>query len=186
MSWVDIDDPGRGFTGNSREGDGVVSQGLAAGGSAFIGLEGCTHDSGRIYFTSKLGGKANAGYVFAYDPGQERLSLLFESPGHDYFSGPDNIVVSPRGSLVICEDRVNSNRFAQSLAGLTAAGELFRFCRVNPKIGGSFAGHHLRGTIGNSEWAGVTFSRDGQWLFCNLYEPGVTVAITGPWREGLI
>ena len=36
------------------------------------------------------------------------------------------------------------------------------------------------------EWAGATFSQDGEWLFLNLYSPGVTVAITGPWQDGYI
>jgi len=27
---------------------------------------------------------------------------------------------------------------------------------------------------------------DGRWLFVNLYTPGFTVAITGPWRKGLV
>jgi len=186
VSWVDIGEPERGFTRGNREGDGVVTQGLTAGGSAFIGLEGCAFEQGRIYFTSKLGGQANAGYVFVYDPGEEVISLVFESPSDDYLSGPDNIVPSPRGSLVICEDRVSWNRAAQSLFGLTATGALFRFCQVNPKLDASFGGHDLRYTARNSEWAGVTFSMDGQWLFCNLYDPGVTLAITGPWQDGLI
>ena len=32
-----------------------------------------------------------------------------------------------------------------------------------------------------SEWAGATFSPDGQTLFVNIQSPGVTLAITGPW-----
>ena len=36
------------------------------------------------------------------------------------------------------------------------------------------------------EWAGTTFSPDGKWLFANLQIPGVTLAITGPWRDGLV
>jgi len=186
VDWVDIEQPERGFTVGNREGDGVVRQGLAAGGSAFIGLEGCVFHQERIYFTSKLGGTANAGYVFTYDPQEESLSLIYESPGHDSFSGPDNIIMSPRGSLVICEDRVNRNKAAQTLAGLTAEGRLFRFCQINPRLDASFGGHNLHQTVRNSEWAGVTFSPDGQWLFCNIYRPGVSVVITGPWQDGLI
>ena len=32
-----------------------------------------------------------------------------------------------------------------------------------------------------SEWAGATFSADGQTLYANLQSPGVTFAIEGPW-----
>ena len=186
VEWVDIPNPTRGFTAGNRNGDGVVSQGLAAGGSAFVALEGCACAERRVNFTSKLGGRASAGYVFEYDPRREKIWTVFESPGHKYFSGPDNLVVSPRGSLVVCEDRLNRRKAAQSVAGLTRAGEFFRFCQVNPDLEGEYAGHNLARTMLNSEWAGATFSEDGDWLFLNLYSPGVTLAITGPWRDGYL
>ncbi len=186
VEWVDIPDPTRGFTAGNRNGDGVVSQGLAAGGSAFLALEGCAFSEGRVYFTSKLGGRAMAGYVYEYDPRREKIWMVYESPGFEQLSGPDNLAVSPRGSLVICEDRVNLKKAGQSIAGLTQSGEFFRFCQVNPELAGEHGGHDLAETLVKSEWAGATFSRDGNWLFLNLYSPGVTLAITGPWQEGYI
>ena len=186
VGWVDIPDPTQGFTAGNRNGDGVVSQGLAAGGSRFVALEGCAVSEGRVYFTSKVGGRAVAGYVLEYDPQREKIWMIYESPGHDHFSGPDNIVVSPRGGLVICEDRLSMAKDAQAVAGLTPEGEFFRFCQVNPDLGGEFGGHDLARTALTSEWAGATFSRDGQWLFLNIYSPGVTVAITGPWQDGYL
>ncbi len=186
VEWVDIPDPGQGFTRNSREGDGVVKQGLKAGGSGFISLEGCVCYDGHVYFTSKYGGHAKSGYVYEYDIDNEMIWLVYESPGHRVFSGPDNIMMSPRGSLLLCEDRVSQNTAAQILAGLTAAGELFRFSQINPDISGTFAGFNLARTVLHSEWAGATFSADGQWLFVNIFNPGITLAITGPWQEGLI
>jgi hypothetical protein len=186
VGWVDIPDPTQGFTPGNRDGDGVVSQGLAAGGSRFIALEGCAYSEGRVYFTSKLGGRAMSGYVLAYEPGREKIWMVYESPGHDEFSGPDNLVVSPRGSIVICEDRLTVNKGAQAVCGLTQGGEFFRFCQVNPDISGSYGGHDLAATALTSEWAGATFSADGVWLFLNIYSPGMTVAITGPWQDGYI
>ena len=186
VGWVDIPDPTRGFTPGNRRGDGVASQGIAGGASRFVALEGCAASEGRVYFTSKLGGRAMAGYVLEYDPQREKIWMVYESPGHDHFSGPDNIVVSPRGGLVICEDRLGLTKQAQTVAGLTPQGEFFRFCQVNPDLDGEFGGHALADTALVSEWAGATFSRDGQWLFLNLYIPGVTVAVTGPWREGYL
>ena len=35
--------------------------------------------------------------------------------------------------------------------------------------------------IGFSEFAGPTFSPDGEWLFVNIQVPGITCAITGDW-----
>jgi secreted PhoX family phosphatase len=186
VGWVDIADPTQGFTAGSRNGDGVVSQGLAAGGSRFIALEGCAFAEGYVYFTSKLGGRAQAGYILEYHPPLEKIRMVYESSGHEHFSGPDNIVMSPRGSLVVCEDRLTRNRVAHSVAGLTRDGDFFRFCQVNRDLRGEYGGHDLADTCLTSEWAGATFSRDGAWLFLNIYSPGVTVAITGPWQDGYI
>ena len=67
---------------------------------------------------------------------------------------------------------------------MTREGEFFRFCQINPRLDGDFAGFDLSSTALNSEWAGATFSDDGEWLFINIYDPGVTLAITGPWQKG--
>jgi secreted PhoX family phosphatase len=186
VEWVDIPDPTAGVTRDHPNGDGVVQQGIAAGGSAFVALEGCAVSEGRVYFTSKLGGRAMAGNVFEYHPQLEKIWMVYESVGHDYFSGPDNIVVSPRGSLMICEDRLTANTAAQMVAGLTRDGEFFKFCEINSRVRGEYAGHRLAKTVLQSEWAGATFSEDGEWLFLNIFNPGATLAITGPWKEGYI
>jgi secreted PhoX family phosphatase len=186
VEWVDIENPALGFRDQSREGDGVVRQGLRAGGSEFISLEGCNCIDGHLYFTSKYGGRAKSGCVYDYDIDREQVRLLYESPGHHVLSGPDNIMMSPRGSLLLCEDRVSQNRNAQLLAGLTADGVLFRFCQINPNLRGNYGGFDLEKTVLRSEWAGACFSEDGQWLFVNIYNPGLTLAITGPWQDGLI
>jgi len=186
VEWVDIPDPTAGLTPEFPNGDGVANQGIAAGASAFVALEGCAISDGRIYFSSKLGGKAMAGYVYEYHPEREKIWLVYESPNHRVLSGPDNLVVSPRGSLVICEDRMTDNTAAQGVFGLTREGEFFQFCQINPHLRSRFGGHDLRDTALHSEWAGATFSHDGEWMFINIYNPGVTLAITGPWRDGYI
>ncbi|MEJ2385256.1 MAG: DUF839 domain-containing protein [Xanthomonadales bacterium] len=186
VEWVDIPDPARGFVPGTRRPSGVAEQGLAAGASRFVALEGCAFADGHLWFTSKSGGGQQSGYVMEYDPTGEKLWMVFESQGRRHFSGPDNIVMSPRGSLVICEDRLSGDKTGQSVAGLTPQGEFFRFCQVNPDLGGTYAGHDLAATAVGSEWAGATFSRDGAWLFLNVYDPGFTVAITGPWTEGYL
>jgi len=28
--------------------------------------------------------------------------------------------------------------------------------------------------------------KNGNWMFANLQDPGITVAITGPWRKGAL
>lgn len=181
VSWIEIPEPERGFNEGERDGRGVVSQGLSAGASAFVGLEGAIRDADSVYFTSKLGGAAAAGNVFEYSPRTETVRVMYESPGHDQFSGPDNLVVSPRGNLVVCEDRVTSNSVGQSIAGVSKDGVLHKFCQIDPELAGAWNGLDLGRTARRSEWAGVCFSADGSWMFANIYSPGITVAITGPW-----
>jgi secreted PhoX family phosphatase len=113
-----------------------------------------------------------------YDPAAETVSLLFESPGKDVLNRPDHITVSPRGGLVLCEDGGDE----EFLHGLTLDGEIFRFAQNNVMLHGERNGHS--GDFTSSEWAGPCYSPDGQWLFANLLEPGVTMAITGPWQSG--
>nr|MBP9232599.1 DUF839 domain-containing protein [Phenylobacterium sp.] len=35
----------------------------------------------------------------------------------------------------------------------------------------------------NAELAGICFSPDGTTMFINIYAPGVTLAVTGPWAS---
>ena len=71
----------------------------------------------------------------------------------------------------------------QRLWGMTADGGLFPFCRNIVRLDGT---RGFDGDFSDEEWAGTCFSPDGRWLFANIYRPGLTVAITGPWRDGLI
>ena len=182
--WVKIPDPDQGHTPGSHDGAGVVIQGLMAGATAFIALEGCIYHEGSIYFTSKAGGGAASGQLFRFDITQSTVELIYEATVRSSFSGPDNIVVSPRGSLLICEDRLGTSVQGQYIAGLNDTGGLFAFCQINPRLRGHYAGHNLRTTVVNSEWAGACFSANGEWMFVNIYNPGVTLAITGPWEDG--
>ncbi len=186
VSWVDIEEPGRGNSPGTHDGRGVVSQGLAAGGSAFRSLEGCIWAEDQLFFSSKNSGDANAGYIFQLDLSESTLELIYQAPGRGGFSGPDNLNFSPRGSLVICEDRDDGDLRAQYLAGLNKDDGLFAFAQLNPALSGSAFGHDLENTALTSEWAGVCFSPDEQWMFVNVYRPGFTCAITGPWAEGVI
>jgi uncharacterized protein len=167
----------------------VFQEGFAAGGARFRRLEGCWEANRRIFFVSTNGGNMGFGQVWVYDPTNETLTLLVESPSHEIFDGPDNICTSPRGGLMVCEDAGG----AQFLRGITPSGQIFDFAR------------NLRNTL---EFAGACYSPDGQTLFVNLYgrsnmrtvtpyrspvqipvgperfERAATVAIWGPWGSG--
>ena len=72
--------------------------------------------------------------------------------------------------------------------GLTPDGAIFPFAENNAVLPPEY--QDLKGYAGDftgSEWAGATFEpENGNWLFANLQSPGVTFAITGPWRRGAL
>jgi secreted PhoX family phosphatase len=160
--------------------NGPFIQGFLRGGARFARLEGAWHGNGRIYFTSTTGGDIGQGQVWELDPALDTLRLLFESPGAEILNQPDNICVSPRGGLVLCEDGSGE----EFLHGLTADGSIFKFAQNNVVLSGERNG--IVGDFRGSEFAGATYSPDGQWLFFNIQSPGITFAVTGPWAEGAL
>jgi len=120
------------------------------------------------------------GQVWELDVDRDELRLVFESPGPDVLNMPDNVTVSPRGGLVLCEDGTRN----PCVHGLSRDGRIFRFARNNVVLAGERNG--IAGDFRGGEFAGATYSPDGRWLFLNLQVPGITVAITGPWESGLL
>jgi secreted PhoX family phosphatase len=178
--WYDIAQPDRAHSPNTTDSLGVFSQGFAQGAAVFARLEGAWYGNGVIYVNSTSGGNAGAGQVWAYDPVEDRLSLLFESPNASVLDSPDNLCVSPRGGLVLCEDGGG----LEYLHGLTPTGDIFRFCQNNVVLNGQRNG--LSGSFTGSELAGATYSPDGRWLFFNVQTPGISFAVTGPWERGAL
>ena len=88
--------------------------------------------------------------------------------------------MSPRGGLVLCEDGGGT----EYLHGLTVDGRIFRFAQNDVVLNGEKNG--IVGDFRSSEFAGATYSPDGRWLFVNIQTPGITFAITGPWRKGAL
>ncbi|WP_395343894.1 alkaline phosphatase PhoX [Ningiella sp. W23] len=165
--------------------------------------EGCWYDEGIIYFVSTSGGAANLGQIFSYDPRKEQLTLVYESTDASEMDGPDNIAISPRGNMLLCEDGGSDPK---RLIGLTQSGNTFPFCENNisldqgdlalingiypgtqenfwDDVGPSTNGSERR-SFTSREWAGACFY--GRWLFVNIQSPGVTFAITGPWENGAL
>jgi len=174
VSWVPIEDPDP----DEPLGHSTFRQGLENGGAIFLRLEGAFFFEGLLYFVSTSGGDEGRGQIWVYDPGQERLHLLFESPHPAVLDHPDNITVSPRGGIVLCEDGFDT----EFLHGLTGDGEIFRFCQNRVLLVGQK--NRIFGDFTGAEFAGVCFDPSGEWLFVNIQNPGISVAITGPWERG--
>jgi hypothetical protein len=122
--WVDIDNPDPATITSTTS---VFAQGRARGGVAFARLEGCWWGDNSVYFNATSGGAAGAGQVWQYRPTSVdagQLVLVFESPNRTVLDAPDNLCVSPRGGLVLCEDGGG----AQFLRGLTRRGRSSTSC----------------------------------------------------------
>jgi secreted PhoX family phosphatase len=179
VEWVSIDNPDN--PSNTMPGNFVWAQGRAKDAATFARLEGCWYGGDRrIYIVSTSGGAVGQGQIWVYDPKEETISLLFESPSMAVLNAPDNITVSPRGGLVLCEDGGGE----EFLHGLTVEGEIFKFAKNNVVLNGERNG--IVGNFAGSEFAGACYSPDGDWLFANIQSPGITVAITGPWQNGAL
>jgi secreted PhoX family phosphatase len=201
VTWVDIDqpDPEQADVNDPR---GTFFQGYAKGGALFNRLEGCWEDGGSIFFVSTSGGDAKNGdvnsdgyqegfgQVWEYRPWWKGgvLRLVYESPGAAQLDSPDNLTVTPRGGLIMCEDDASSAHVdthplapgienVNRVIGLGRRGEAFELA-VN--------------VLNESELAGCCFSPTGRTLFFNVFGSavtgqgveGMTCAVTGPWWKG--
>jgi secreted PhoX family phosphatase len=177
VEWVSIAAPDN---PSPIAGNFVWQQGRVQGAATFARLEGCWYgNDAKIYIVSTSGG-IGQGQIWEYDPAAETIRLLFQSPGAAVLNAPDNITVSPRGGLVLCEDG-NGEEF---MHGLTVEGEIFAFAKNNTVLNGERNG--FTGDFRGSEWAGACYSPDGRWLFANIQSPGISFAITGPWASGAL
>jgi secreted PhoX family phosphatase len=184
VTWQEIADP-----------DAKVQSCFAQATDAAVIIrgEGCWYDQGKIYFCATSGAPSGAGQIFVYDPRTETCKVVFNSPDAATVSGPDNIAISPRGSVLMCEDGSSNPK---RLVALTQTGETFTFAEnqmafqagwidaIDAAYPGTKAGFlaNPTGNFRGNEWAGATFY--GRWLFANVQTPGVTFAITGPWENG--
>ena len=176
-SWVRIDEPDPG-----PDVPRPTDQGIAKGGATFARLEGAWYGNGVIYIVSTSRGPAGLGQVFEYNPRNGRLRIVFASPGEDVLR-TDNIAVSLGGGIILCEDGSG----VQYMHGLTTDGTIYPFAANNVILPNGVPGKPAiaPGNYSTREWAGSTFeTRRGEWLFANIQIPGITFAITGPWRNG--
>jgi secreted PhoX family phosphatase len=175
---------------------GPYMQGEAQGAAAFSRNEGCWYDDGVVYFVDTNAGPVGKGIVWALEldgdgAGQARLRAVFVSEDEEAADNPDNITVSPRGGLVVCEDGggqvVDGVRtFGTRLIGINSRGGSFVFAENNVVIDNPIEGKPaiVPDDYRGMEFAGACFSPSGHHLFVNIQTPGITFAIRGPWARG--
>lgn len=208
--WVRIADPDP--EDAEENASSVLEQGVAKGAATFAGLEGLYVKEGMAFFSASDGGDAARGQIWQYVPVDHdhgKLILLFESSGGDVLDGPDNLCISPQGSILIGEDgdgeewidgddscRVAGDNYVRFVAPDGVAYDFARVPRTLDLVSAfpddfeeDCSASPLPGpgqVIGASETCGVNFSPDGQILFLNIQYPGVTLAISGPWQRGAL
>ncbi len=167
--WVDIENV-------ESPGDDLRKQGKNKGASGFCRGEGLWFGNGELFFAATAGGKKRLGQIWKYIPDKDEGAGAQNERGgtiilhHESSGGPtdmkhcDNITVAPTGDIFACEDHGDAS---VRLIGLTPAGQ--------PYV---FASHKLK-----CEFAGVCFSPDASTMFVNAQAPGITFAITGPWKR---
>jgi secreted PhoX family phosphatase len=201
LEWVNVADPDQnrgdvtGPTGIAvKSASGPFVQGWMQGALRMNRGEGIWHHAGKIYVMDTSGGAEANGTIFELDVARQSLKCIFCSPSPLVGSMGDNLTVSPRGGLLMCEDGGKEQTHdpygvGQRLMGITASGDAYILAKNNVNLttdqlaaagkSTSAAGDHR-----TAELAGACFDPSGRTLFANIYSPGITVAITGPWAKG--
>lgn len=168
--WIDLE-------GIDNPDEDLRFRGQSAG-AAFVGRgEGIFWSPEGVYFTCTSSGPAGHGQVLRYRPSAHEgqpgeadapgvLELFVEPTESRVMDFADNLAISPWGHIFACEDRY-SETLRNHLKGITPDGRVYTIARNVFE--------------GNAELAGACFSPDGSTCFVNVYWPGLTLAITGPW-----
>ena len=170
--------------------DGTVTRGKKFEGVWSNG-KGCYIVNSFAFGASDLPADATKhdGMVWFYDYSDQTITLVTYFPHNPLaetegayppyadltFDGPDNVTVTPWGTLVLAEDGVRASHVLSSVPG----GPTYAIARNMLSNGTS------GGAATYSEFTGPTFSPDGRILFVNIQAPGITLAISGPWHKYL-
>jgi secreted PhoX family phosphatase len=205
LEWIDLQNPDAepgalpaGFRNANGKASGPFLEAWSRGALRISRGEGICYHAGKFYVVDTTAGRGllgrrgkGEGAVWEYDPQAETLRAIFVAGSQLVADNPDNITVSPRGGILLCEDgEPVTDQYAPGtrLLGLTAAGESYTLAKNTVVLrpdqliaaGKSVAPGNYRG----SEWAGACFDPAGEVLFANLQDPGITFAIWGPWAKG--
>jgi uncharacterized protein len=165
VTWIDLE-------GVDSPDNALRHRGHAKGAAWFARGEGIHFGARELYFACTSGGPTRNGQIIRYRPDTDEVELFLEPSDAAVMSMADNVAISPFGHLFVCEDKYAGKN---GLKGVTPKGQVYTF--------GRNAAEPPNEKAPNAELAGACFSPDGGTLFVNVYTPGITLAITGPWRR---
>lgn len=162
---------------------GAQTRTQAPASTPFRGGEGCFHDDGIVYFTTKGDNR-----VWRYYIATETMDLLYDAAdppnqGNTVLSGVDNVVVSRSGDVFVAEDGGN-----MEIAMITPDNVVAPVVRATGPQHGLLE-NPLPDPAGEvplvSEITGPTFSPDGTRLYFSSqrgFVLGITYEVRGPFR----
>jgi len=179
VEWLDIDDV-------EAPEDDLRARGARLGAAVFARGEGMWFGNNEVFFACTNGGLTQRGQIFRYRPSPAEgtpaeaddpgiLELYLEPNNSALLEGCDNVMVAPWGDLIICEDNAAPNPVVGNysgsnyLRGVTPDGKIYTLGRNR--------------FLNISELAGICFAPNHPTMFLNIQEPGLTLAITGPWES---
>jgi secreted PhoX family phosphatase len=202
VEWVDIVDPDAspvvvtGQPGGVSFGfmAGPTYQALSNGCARMSRGEGIWYSAGRMFIIDTAAGTdasgrpgRGEGALWELDLLTMRLRAVFVSGHQAAGNNPDNVTVSPRGGVVLCEDG-GFGVAGSRLLGLDASGAAYELCRNAVQLSADQIGAAGKtvnaGDYRGSEFAGACFDPKGHVLFASIQAPGITFAIKGPWKRG--
>ena len=172
---------------------GPFVQGWEQGAARMNRGEGIWYAEGKMYVMDTSGGAVQRGSIWELDLVSQVLKCIYSSPSVLVGNMGDNLTVSPRNAILICEDASSAITdhfgYGQRLMGLTGAGDAYIFAKNNinltaAQLQGAGKLTSLAGDGRGNEFAGACFDPTGRYLFVNIQTPGVTFAISGPWAKG--
>ncbi|NRF39527.1 alkaline phosphatase PhoX [Pedobacter foliorum] len=166
--WIDLDNV------DAPEND-LRLRAYQQGAARFSAAEGIWYGNNELFFACTSGGRNSKGQIFRYTPSEYEgqpmekdhpgtLELFLEPNDINTFQNCDNLTIAPWGDVIICEDKEDAR-----IIGITPQGKTYVIAQ---NIG-----------LRESEFAGPVFSPSGKTLFVNIQSPGLTLAITGPWKS---
>ena len=200
LEWVNIANPDQnrgnatGPTGVSiTNAAGPFVQGWIQGALRMNRGEGIWYAQGKMYVMDTSGGAVSRGAIWELDLATQVLTCIYSSPSQLVGNMGDNLTVSPRNAILVCEDASTAATdqfgFGQRLMGITDGGDAYIFAKNNivlteAQLHGAGKLASLAGDRRSNEFAGACFDPTGRYLFVNIQTPGVTFAIAGPWAKG--
>jgi secreted PhoX family phosphatase len=166
--WIDVDEI-------DSPKDDLRHRAFAQGAMRFARCEGIWQTKDAIVIAATTGGPQQLGQLWRYRPSPAEgrpeeanapgsIELFVESHDKTVLKNCDNLCASASGELFVCED--GSGR--DGIVRVQNDGTVRRFAM---------------NVLNDSELAGVVFSPDGSTLFVNIQDPGMTIAVTGPWER---